>query len=458
MDSYDFVILGGGPGGYTAALRAAVKGASVALIEREALGGACLNWGCIPTKTLLKGAKLFELMGHGQTYGISCSDLRADLSAMIQRKNKVVNSLVGALVKLMKQHKIDVFNGIGRLTGPRTLTAATADGPVELTGKNVILAVGGEPRELPFLPVDGKTVHTVKTLLDHDSIPEHLLVIGAGVAGMEFAQVFSSLGARITVVEILDKAIQGLDPDIDKTLMRTFKKRKYKMYFGAKIDKIEVNPGAVRAELASGEVIEADLCLAAVGQKPLTEGIGLEAAGLETVGPGFIPVDEQCRTKVESVYAIGDATGRIALAHFAAHMGKVAVDHALGEPVALDELAVPKAVFTDPEMGWVGLTEPEAVEKYGSAVTGQYLYRGLGMSQAEGKLDGLVKIVAQPETNQVVGLHILGEQAASLCAEGTLALKKGVTLRELAETIHAHPTYSETIQEAAEAALGLAGH
>ena len=460
MPQYDFIILGGGPGGYTAALRAASLDAKVALVEKENLGGTCLNWGCIPTKALLKSSKLFEEINKASFYGIEVSGIKADLKAMVARKDKVVEQLRTGVQKLMEKRKIDIYQGLGRLSGPDKVTVQNTDGEQEIDARFVILATGAEVRELPGLPFDNKHIMGVRPLLDITEIPQSILVVGAGVIGLEMAQFLSGLGVKVTLVELLKSPIQGmLDPEIEKTLVRGFKKRKYKMHFGDSVESAEVTSDGVVAKLASGKEVSADLMLVAVGQMPASRDLGLEEAGVAVDKRGFITVDEHCRTNLDTVYAIGDVTGRLPLAHMAAHMGLTAVGHALGNDKAIvNESNVPKAVFVDPELAWVGLTEKQAAEKYGDLTIGRFLTRGLGRATAEGKLDGLVKIICRAEDQVVVGVHILSPEASALVAEAALAVNQGLTLSQLAETVHAHPTYPELIAEAAEEGLGLPIH
>ena len=459
MAEYDFVILGAGPGGYVAALRAAVMGARTALIEKEHLGGVCMNWGCIPTKALYKTTKLFQDLKKGEQYGISAQGISADLGAMIARKNTVVKTLRDGLAKLMAKRKIDVFAGFGYLTDPKNVRVVGPGLAETLTAKNIILATGTECAPHPNVPVDNRVVHDVRSILDLTEIPQSLFVVGGGVSGCEFAQVFSSLGTQVTMTKRSQSPIKGLDVDIEKILTRTFKKRKYRMLFGDTVEKAEIGKGGIAAELGSGQKVEAELALVTIGHSPLTYEIGLEEAGVALDGHGHVPVDEHARTNIPHIYAIGDITGQHLLAHYASHMGLVAVHHALGQKDSrTTPECVPSAVFTDPELAWVGLTEEQAKERHGDVKTGSFLIRGLGRATADGNLDGIVKIVAQGKKDTVVGVHLIGPEASALVAEATLAVKLGASLHDLAETIHAHPTYPESLHEAVEVALELPIH
>jgi dihydrolipoamide dehydrogenase len=458
--TYDFAIVGGGPGGYTAALRAATLGAKVALIEKEHLGGVCLNWGCIPTKALLKSSKLCETMQKSSLYGINCQGVSPDIPAMVARKDKVVSQIRGGLTKLFSQRKIELFDGEGSLASPNQVKVATPDGERVIEAKNIILATGANIIDLPGLETDGELVLDIKQALKLARIPEHMVVVGAGVVGCEMAQYFSGLGSKVSLVELLKRPLGGmLDNDIEKLVLRGFKKRKYKMHFGDSVTGLDKQEGQVTVALNSGKELKADAVLVAVGMKPCSDELGLNPLGVEMTERCHIKVDQHARTSLGNVYAVGDVTGIQPLAHFAAHMGLVAVRHAMGdESAVIDTDAVPKAVFIDPELAWVGLTEMEAKERHGEVITGQFMMRGLGRATAENQLDGLIKLVARAQDKVVVGAHIHGCQADALIGEATLAMAKGLTIHDIAQTIHAHPTYGEGLMECAEAALGLPIH
>jgi dihydrolipoyl dehydrogenase len=457
---YDFVIIGGGPGGYTAALKAVALGAKVALLEKEHLGGTCLNWGCIPTKALLKSSKLYEQIGKAAAFGISCEGVKVDLAAVVGRKDKLVEQLRGGLAKLLGQRKIQILNGQGRVEDPHTVSLSGPDGSTSFKTSHIIVATGSGLLDIPSLPCDGRQVLDIKSALDLTRLPGHIAIIGAGVVGCEMAQFFSGLGTKVSLVEMLARPLGGmLDGDIEKVFLRGLKKRKYKLFFGQAVSSLQVGEDSVKLSLDSGQEIEADTVLSAVGMHPLSAGLGLEEAGVKLGLGGRIVVDQHCRTSQASIYAVGDVTGIQPLAHFASHMGGVAVRHALGDAQAImDQEAVPKAVFVSPELAWVGLSQAEAAERHGEVITGQFLMRGLGRAAAEAELDGLVKLVARAEDQVLLGAHIMGAQASSLIGEATLAIAKGLTLGDLAETIHPHPTYTEGLPEAAEAALGTPLH
>jgi len=454
--TYDFVILGGGPAGYTAALRAAGLEATVALVEREQLGGVCLNWGCIPTKTLLASSKLYEQMRRAADFGIRCEGMTPDLNYIVARKEKVVAQLRMALQKLLITQNIQIFEGVGSLSAPDRVEVQSVKGRQTLQAKRVILATGSRLTELPGLACDGKRILDIRSALSLDWLPQRLLVVGAGAVGCEMAQHFSGLGSLVSIVELLDKPLGGmLDADLEKMLLRTFKKRKYQLHFGTSIQSIQQGADSITAIFTSGERLDVEAVLVATGMAPDSRGLGLEALGVEMTEAGHIKVDEHCRTSVETVYAVGDVTGIQPLAHFAAHMGSIAVRHAVGEEDAsIDIEAVPKVVFIEPEMAWVGLTEEQAQKRFDAVKTGSFLVRGLGRATTENRLDGIVKLVARAKDLVVVGAHILSHQADALIGEAALAVARGLTLRDLAETIHPHPAYAEGLMEAAGAAVG----
>lgn len=451
---YDFVIVGGGPGGYTAALRAAALGKKVALVEKEHLGGVCLNWGCIPTKALLKSSKVYDQMKKAAGYGISCSGLEVDMPKVVSRKNNVVSQLRKGLDRLLAQDRIDIFKGQAKLLGEGKVAVAGVEADRYLEARFIILATGADIAEIPGLACDGQYVLNIRSALDLCEIPERLVVIGAGVVGCEMAQFFSTLGSQVSLVDIMSSPMAGLDHDLEKLLLRSFKKRKYRLHLGRSVDSLAQRDSAVHIRLDSGEEIQADRVLVTAGMKPVSKGLGLEQAGVEVSRSGHIKVDDHCRTSQDGIYAVGDVTGLQPLAHFAAHMGMISVRHALGDQSAvIDQEAVPKAVFLDPELAWVGLSEAQARERHKAVVTGKFLVRGLGRAAAEGSLDGVVKLVARADDRVLLGAHAMGPHASTLIGEATLALAKGLTLHDLAETIHAHPTYGEAIMEAADAAL-----
>ena len=454
---YDFIIMGGGPGGYGAALEAAAKGARVALVEQEHLGGTCLNWGCIPTKSLLRSSKLYEEIKGAWSLGISCAEVRIDLPQVISRKNKVVDQLRQGLSRLMAQRKVEVLSGRAHLESARKVAVEGPSGSQALEGRFVILATGSDVAPLPGLESDGDRVFDIKAALNLDRIPQSLVIVGAGVVGCEMAQYFSGLGSQVSLVDMLDAPLGGLlDLDLEKLLLRHFKKRRISAHWGVTVAGLQKQADGLRVELSDRQELKCEAMLLAVGQKPGTAGLGIKRAGVDLDQRGCVRVDRHCRTAIPTVYAVGDVTGLMPLAHYASHMGRVAVRHALGDQAAVvEELAVPKVVFTEPELAWVGLSQAQAEEKHGRVKTGQFLMRGLGRATAEGSLDGLVKLVARAKDDVLVGAHIMGKQASGLVTEATLALAKGLTLGDLAATIHAHPTFEEAMPEAAEAALGL---
>lgn len=454
--AYDFAIVGGGPGGYTAALQAAARGATVALVEEQHLGGVCLNWGCIPTKALLASSKLYEQIRRSTDFGIKCESFEPDLPAIIMRKDKLVSQLRAALAKLLASRQIAVVEGRASMAGPHRVEVEGPQGREAIEAKRIIIATGSRLADLPGLACDGQRVLDIKAALSLDWMPQRLVVVGAGVVGCEMAQHFSGLGSKVSLVEFMDRPLAGmLDADLERLVVRGFKKRNYGLHFSVSVQNLGKSANSIIVDLSSGERLECDAVLVAVGMRPNSKGLGLESLGVEINPSGHIKVDEHGRTTVETMYAVGDVTGIAPLAHFAAHMGSIAVQHALGESDAvIDQDAVPKAVFLEPELAWVGLSEEQARTRYGEVKTGKFLVRGLGRATAENRLDGLIKLVARATDDVLLGAHLMGYQADALIGEATLALAKGLTISDLSETIHAHPTYSEGLMKAAGAASG----
>lgn len=454
------VIIGGGPGGYVAAIRAAQLGARVTVVEEGALGGVCLNSGCIPSKTLLGFIELGERVRHAQSYGLKIEGhVTYDLPRMIARKNEVVSGLVKGIGLLFKQWKIVHVAGRGSLLTDRTVQVLGADGTEsELNADAIVLATGSSWPNLPQFPVDGQRVITSREALDLTDIPRSVLIVGAGVEGCEFGCLFSGLGAQVSMVEMMPTVLPLEDTDTSAVLTRELKKRKVQVFLGTKILEWSATDTGVRATLESGEEIVADIMLVSVGRRMNSEGLGLEAVGVQLGARGEILVNERLETTVPGVYAIGDVTGESMLAHVASAQGKVAVANAMGGRQVMNYDVIPAGIFTLPEIGRVGLTEQQAKERDLPVRIGKFRYAGLGKAQAIGETSGQFKIIAHAETNIILGVHIIGAHAADLIHEAALAMFGGLQATELAEMIHAHPTISEGLMEAAEDLEGLAIH
>ena len=454
MPDYDIAILGAGPGGYVAALRAAGLGAKVALIEAVWLGGTCLNVGCIPSKAYLHLAELYETVRRqGDAFGILADKLTVDFARVVDHKDKVVKLNTGGVASMLKKRGVQVIMGRGRLTAPGGLSIDLTDGSSRsLTAGKIILATGSTSTKFDFIPFDGKRVFTSDDVWDRRELPAHALIVGGGVIGCEFASIFSGFGAQVTVVEMLDRILPLQDEDVSKELTKAFKKRKVKLHTGRKVEQMTVDGETVQSTLDDGTEIEADLVLVAVGRRPNTDDIGLDAAGVQTDN-GVIVVDERCQTNVANVYAIGDCATTLQLAHVASRMGLVAAENACGHEAAETLGVVPAGIFTHPEVGEVGLSETKAKEIGRDVKVAKFPMMASGIAHAFAATEGFAKLVADPVTGEILGASIVGQHAADIIHEVALAMRNELTVDEIALTIHAHPTFSETVMEAAEAWL-----
>jgi dihydrolipoamide dehydrogenase len=459
MFLYDIVILGAGPGGYVAAIRAAQLGAKVCIIEKEYVGGTCLNWGCIPTKAMYRSATLLEEMRRADFFGLSCKEPAAHLDRIVARNERIVGDLRQGVERLFRRHKVNLIFGTGVVKDPGEIEVNTKEGGRErVQGRHLIIATGSEPMALGILPWDHERVFNTRSILELKRIPKSLFIIGGGVSGCEFALVFGALGSEIHMTKRSKEPIKGLDRDLTRELVRALKKRRFRLHFGDPPVGAAHTAHAVELTLQSGTKVETEMVLVTVGRVPASAGLGFESIGLH-LKQGFIQVDEHCRTNVPGVYAIGDVTGRNLLAHYASHQGLVAVEHARGNgSAAVAEHAVPEAIFTSPEIATVGLTSQECERRGVACREGVFPFRALGKAQAIGEIEGFVKVIAERESDRIIGMHIIGPDASTLLAECTLAVNRGVTLDELGRTIHAHPTLAEAVWEAGEDVRGRSIH
>lgn len=461
-------ILGAGPGGYVAAIRAAQLGARVTVVENQALGGVCLNWGCIPSKALLAIVELGDKAKKAAEFGLKLDGpIGYDLARMVGRKNKVVEGLVKGIATLFKTWGIEHLDGTGELLDERTLRVARRGGTeTRVQADALIVATGSSWPNLPQFPIDGHQIITSKEALDLTEIPARLLIIGAGVEGCEFASLYSGLGTQVTMIELLPRILPLEDEEIAAFMDRELKKRGVTVQTGTTIEKLERQNGTVTATLKDGTAVVADKLLVSVGRGFNSRGIGLEKAGVQLGARGEILVNEHLETNVPGVYAIGDVVGKAMLAHVASAQGKVAVANILGSPRAINYDVVPAGIFTLPEIGRVGLTEQQARERSAKlgrkpetdVKIGRFRYMGLGKAQGAGDTTGMFKIIAETGTGSILGVHIVGAHAADLIHEAALAMQLGATAVAVAEMIHAHPTLSEGVMEAAEDVDGMAIH
>jgi dihydrolipoamide dehydrogenase len=459
---YDVAVIGSGPGGYVAAIKASQLGLKVALIEKYSkFGGTCLHWGCIPTKSMLYSADLYEKALKGREFGILCRDVKLDFRLVLARKDKIVKKLAMGTAFLMKKNRIATYLGKGTITGPGTVQVE-GETPAEVKAKNIVVATGSEAMLLPGLDLDGHAIMTNKEILDLESVPSSLLVVGAGAVGIEFASLFARFGSNVTVIEMLPRILPLEDEDISAELHKLLGKRRIKLLTGTRLENIAIAGGQVVATIsaANGETqtVAAEKALIAVGRKPVTEGIGLEKLGVATVR-GSIPVDDHMETNVPGVFAIGDVTPTQQLAHLASHEGMLVMRHLAGEKtVPLDYDRVPNCTFCYPEVAGVGLTEQDARNRGHEVVTSRFPFAAIGKASILGESDGFVKIVCDKKYNQILGVHMIGPHVTELIAEGTAALGLEASAEDLSHIIHAHPTLSEAVMEAAEAIYGAAIH
>jgi dihydrolipoamide dehydrogenase len=458
-DEYDVVILGAGPGGYVAAIRAAQLGLSVCVIEKDKPGGVCLNWGCIPSKNLLHQAELFRSKEELEKIGVKVDVSGLDYEKVWKNSRNASSRLVKGVQFLLKKNKVELIEGEGKITGKNEITVS---GDKKITGKNIIIATGSKPKAIPGFEFDEETVLSSTGALDLKEVPKRLLILGAGAIGVEFAHIMNSFGSEVTLVEMMGQILPNSDKDVADELEKAFKKRKITVMTGTKAKDLEKTSSGAKVTLEGkdGEkTVEADKVLLVVGRSPNSENIGLEAVGIETE-KGFIPVGDYYETKVSGVYAVGDVINTPLLAHLASKEGEIAVEHIAGEEVEpgvpADE--VPMGVYTEPQVANFGLTEEQATEQGLDYATATFPFRGAGKAVAVGNMDGFVKIVYDKEIHEILGAHIVGPEATELIHELLLAKKMELLPENVASMIHAHPTLSEAVMEAMKAATTGAIH
>lgn len=462
-ESYDVIVLGSGPGGYVAAIRAAQLGLKTAIVERENLGGICLNWGCIPTKALLRSAEIFHYMQHAKDYGLVAEGISADLEAVVKRSRGVAKQLNQGVTHLMKKNKIAVHMGEGKLTGKGKLSVTAADGKAtELEAKNIIVATGARARDLPFAKTDGKRVWTYRHAMTPPEMPTKLLVIGSGAIGIEFASFYNDMGAEVTVVEMLDRIVPVEDADVSGFLEKALKKQGMTILTGAGVDKIDVSDKGVKAAIKGkdGKVTEGEFShvIVAIGIVPNTENIGLEELGVKTE-KGHIVTDGACKTNVDGLYAIGDVTAPPWLAHKASHEGVIAAEAIAGKhPHAMDVRNIPGCTYCHPQIASVGLTEAKAKEAGYDVKVGNFPFIGNGKAIALGEAEGFIKTVFDAKTGELLGAHMIGAEVTELIQGYAIGKTLETTEAELMETVFPHPTLSEMMHESVLSAYGRVIH
>lgn len=460
MKMYDVVIIGSGPGGYVAAIRSGQLGFKTALIEKyDTLGGTCLNVGCIPSKALLDSSHHYEdVMKHLTDHGIEVTgEVKLDIEKMIARKATVVEQTCGGVKFLMEKNKVDVFTGVGSFVSPTQIKITPKEGEAEvIEAKHTIIATGSKPASLPFIKIDKERIITSTEALKLKEVPKHLIVIGGGVIGLELGQVYNRLGAKVSVVEYADSIIPTMDKGLGRELTKVLKKQGFTFYTSHQVKEVtrDGNMVVVKANTPKGEelVLEGDYCLVAVGRRPYTEGLNLEAAGVQKDERGRVVVNDHLQTNVPHIYAIGDVVRGAMLAHKAEEEGVVVVEQLAGQKPHVDYNLIPGVVYTWPEVASVGKTEEQLKAENKAYKVGQFAFRALGRARASMDTDGFVKILADKTTDEVLGVHIIGARAADMIAEAVTAMEFKASAEDIARICHAHPTFTEAIKEAALAA------
>ncbi|MDB4951610.1 MAG: lpdA [Gemmatimonadetes bacterium] len=462
--TFDIIVIGAGPGGYVAAIKAGQLGYKTACVEEGNLGGVCLNIGCIPTKALLESAALISHLAHAKEFGVNVGEVTTDMAQAVKRSRQVADRLVKGVGFLFKKNKITHVQGRGRLAGAGKVEVTAQDGGKQtLTAKHVILATGSKPRDLPFLKIDHDRVWDSTDAMMNTTVPKTLAVVGAGAIGCEFADVYAAFGTQVTLVEMADRILPLEDRDCSAVVEKSYRKRGMTVHTGAKLEKAEVGKDGVTltVKTAKGEMVavQAERVLSAIGRVPLVDDLGLETAGVKLTDRGFVGIDRQMRTSVPGVYAIGDVAGPPLLAHKGSHEGVACIEAIHGDPHAgIDYANIPNCTYCHPEVASVGLTEEQAREKGLDIQVGTFPWTANGRALTAGETEGFVKVIRDKKYSEVVGAHIVGPHATELIAEFVVGRHLETTVEEMDRAIHPHPTLSEAIGEAALAALGHALH
>lgn len=454
---FNVVVIGGGPGGYPAAIRAAQSGQSVALIEAKDLGGTCLNRGCIPSKALIACAEVYDRIKKAKEFGISVENLSFDYAYMVQRKDNIVTKLRKGVESLMAANKIKIFKGFGKFNSPREIKI-TGENNLTISADKIIIATGSEPRNISAFPFDYEKIHDSTSLLNLKKLPQKIVIVGGGVIGCEFASLYASFGVQVAILEMLPRILPMESKSVSEALTKAFKKVGIVMETNAKVESIEKTKTGITVRIAGGKVYDADIALVAVGRQMNTSAIGLEKAGVLVGDNGMITVNEKMETNVPGIYAIGDIASKWWLAHVATHQGWVAASNATGHEAHMRYDAVPNVIFTHPEIGTVGLSLEEALNKGYKAIAGAFPFQALGKSQATLQTEGFAQIITDQNTGQILGAQVVGHEASALIAEMAVAVANELTLESITETIHAHPTIAEAWLEAAFVTAGTPLH
>jgi len=450
---YKIAIIGSGPGGYVAALRAGQLGADTVLIEKEALGGTCLNWGCIPTKAFVRSAEIFADIQNAKDFGIKVEKAEVDFPAVVKRKDKIVTRLVRGIDHLLNKNNVGRIDGKASFIDQNTIEVEKESETVEIEAENIIIATGSQAANIPIPGAELEDILDSRAALDLDELPKSMVIVGGGIIGMEFAFIFRNFGVDVTVIEYLDQLVSGVDTDIASELNRSARRRRISVKTSAEVKEIKKNEAGfevIYQQKGEEKSAVAEKVLMAVGRKPYTEGLKLENAGVEfSEKRKAVQVNEEMETNVKGIYAVGDVTDKILLAHVASTQGVTAVENIMGMDKKMNYQAVPGAIFTSPEIGTVGLTEAEADAKGMDYTVGTFPFAASGKVMAMGEREGKVKIIAEKESDKIIGAALIGIESSDLIAELTLAVNLGLTAENLRETIHAHPTTAEVIHEAA---------
>lgn len=459
MNTYDVIFIGSGPGGYVGAIRAAQLGLKTAIIERyKTLGGTCLNVGCIPSKAMLDSSEHYYNAGHTfAEHGILLKDLKPDLAQMIKRKAEVVKQTTDGIQYLMKKNKIDVYHGHGSFKDAHIIIIKKDDGSTEeISGKNIVIATGSKPSTLPGIEIDKKRIITSTEALELKEIPKHLIVIGGGVIGLELGSVYARLGAKVSVVEYMDRLIPTMDGTLSKELQKVLKKLDFDFYFNHKVTGVKSTAKKVTVTALDNEgkeiQLEGDYCLVAVGRRAYTDGLNLENAGLKTDERGKVPVNDHLQTAVPHIYAIGDVVRGAMLAHKAEDEGVAVAEIIAGQKPHINYLLIPNVVYTWPEVAAVGYTEEQLKEMGKAYKTGSFPFKASGRARASMDTDGVIKVLAEKETDEILGVHMIGPRAADMIMEATVAMEFRASAEDIGRICHAHPTFSESFKDACLAA------
>jgi len=456
----DVCVIGGGPGGYVAAIRASKLGLKTIVVEKEYLGGTCLNWGCIPTKALYHVAEKIEEIKKSEIFGISVSGYSLDFTKAMSRKDKVVMAQRQGLAYHFKKNNIELITGVGKLSSPTTVDVNVegSDNTVRVNAKNIIIATGAFAGSVPPFILDGNVVIDNIGVLSLKEIPKSLLIVGGGVIGSEFANIFSAFGSEVTIIEILPRILSTEDVEVSKVIAKSLEKKGVKIFTNTVAKDVEKKGGRIVCKTNNGQEIIADKILISVGRKPLSDNIGLEGLGIKRDEKGFIVVDDYLRTNIPNIYAVGDVIGGYQLAHVASYEGKIAAENIAGHNKPIDYKVIPWAVFTSPEIGTVGLNEEQAKTKGYNVCFGLFPFSNSGKAYITGETEGFIKIVTDKDTGEILGAQMVGPRCSDLVHEVAVAMKGEMVIDNLADTVHTHPTLSEAVMEAAEDCFGLATH